>query len=140
MDRYQVSEGPNGPWLELEITNVPQAALTKARASFGWKVVWVAKMRPLKGEDLMPDPEMFFAEMMERMADKHGGQVVDQLTDEIGSTIYDIHHTLSHQLTGCLLDAESEVMVPAIKKPYGRDQSVRATDFLPPKPKLGDLL
>lgn len=140
MDRYQVAASPNGPWLELEITNNPAFALQKARASLGWTVVWVAKMRPLRGEDLMPDPEMMFAEMMERMAEKHGSQVVDQLTDEIGSTFYDIHGKLSHELTGCLLDAESEVMVPAIKKPYGKDQNVRPTDFLPPKPKLEDML
>ena len=44
MERYQVADNPDGPWLELTVCDTPQKALTRARGAFDWKVVWVAKM------------------------------------------------------------------------------------------------
>jgi len=138
MDRYMVSDSPNGPWMEFSITNMPHAALTQARAKMSWSVVWVAKMRPIMGEDLMPSAELMRGEIMERLATQHGGQVVTQLEEDI--QMETLYIDICDAATGHLLDVETEVMVPEIKKAYGRDQSVRATDFLPPKLKIEDLL
>lgn len=138
MDRFMISDSETGPWLELQITNNPAHALQLGRGSFNWPVVWVAKMRPIRGEDLMPSEEVFQGEIMERIADHHGGQAADQLNDEAVFEVMWIE--ACDAITGHLLDVECDVWVPEIKKPYGKDQGVRVTDFLKPKPKLEEML
>lgn len=139
MDRYQIAETENGPWLEMVVTNNPSHALQHARGAFPeWEFIWVAKMRPIKGEDLLPSPEVMFGDMMEQVAQTLGNQVVDQLTDDLLPAY--IGKRLVSELTGCLLDAETDVMVPDIKKRYGRDQFVTMADFVRGKPRLEDLL
>ena len=137
MDRYQVADSPNGPWLELEVTNNPRYALDKARACFGWPVVWVAKMRPIRGRDLLPSQEVMFGEMAEIISDRFGSGMTDQLQQVLNDLAYE---HIEVALTGHLLDEEVDVLVPDIKKPYGRDQTIRANDFLRQKPKLKELL
>ena len=138
MDRYMVSDSPNGPWLEFAVTNMPHHALQTARGKMDWPVVWVAKMRPITGSDLLPPAEVIQGDIMEKLATTQGTQVVTQLEDEINlSQLYD---DLCNAATGHLLDIETDIMVPDIKKPYGSDQNVRHADFLPPKPRLEDLL
>lgn len=138
MDRYMVSDSASGPWLEFVETNNPQHALTTARAKMGWKLIWVAKMRPMDGIDVLGSPEMLWADIMERLTIQHGGSLAAQFAEDADmATLY--KHACD-AVTGHLLDVESELMVPAIKKPYGADQNVRATDFMNQKPKLEDLI
>lgn len=138
MQRYQVSNSPDGPWLELIETGNPAHALEKARAVMDWKVVWVARMRPLWGSDLLPSAEVLHGEVIERIMTRHGSQIADQLNTEVDWERLYVY--LSDTATNHLIDVESECMVPDIKKPYGRDQAVRPNDFDQAKPKLADLM
>jgi hypothetical protein len=140
MDRYQVADSPHGPWIELEVTNNPNFALQKAVASFDWKVVWVAKMVPIRGSDILPPQEVLWGEMLERISILNGSDVAEELREILDDTAF---QHVEVALTGHLLDREVEVLVPSIKHAYGRLQTVRATDFtgLPArKPSLKELL
>ena len=132
MDRYQVANSPRGPWLELQVTNNPAQALAYARASFNWTVVWVARMRPIRGSDVLPTPQVMFGEMEEMISEGFGSDMADLLHDVLNAKAYEHIETA---LTGHLLDEEVDVLVPAIKKPYGKDQAVRAIDFIEEDPK-----
>jgi len=136
MDRYQVSESANGPWIELVVTNNPAQALAKARASFDWPIIWVAKMRPIMGVDLLPPSEVFWADTMERMAILYGNTTVDELEPLMSEQTFEY---LSTALTGALLDAEVEILAPDVKRAYGADQAVKATDFLEDGPEIQKL-
>lgn len=138
MDRYMVSDNANGPWLEFVVTNNPAQALQTARAKMGWSIVWVAKMRPLHGIDVLGPPEMLWADIMERLTVQHGGSLATQFAED--ADMAELYKHACDAVTGHLLDVESELMVPDIKKPYGADQGVRALDFVKPKPKLEDLM
>jgi hypothetical protein len=142
MDRYQIAESPNGPWLELQVTNNPVHALAYARASFAdWRVVWIARMRPIRGSDLLPTPEVMFGEMEEMISDRYGSAMADLLHDALNAEAY---RHIETALTGHLLDEEVDVLVPAIKKSYIKDQAVRPTDFIKEdskrRPSLEELL
>lgn len=138
MDRYMVSDKASGPWLEFVVTNVPQHALQVARAKMGWNVVWVAKMRPIHGMDVLGSPEVMWGDIMERLTVQHGSSLATQFAED--ADMAELYKHVCDAVTGHLLDVESEMMVPDIKKPYGRDQEVRMADFLKPKPKLEDLM
>lgn len=139
MDRYQIAERPNGPWLELQVTNNPLHAAQQAWASFpDWDHIYIAKMRPIEGKDLMPEPEMLLGDIAERLITKYGSSVVSILTDEMD--IYDLHRELCKAATGSLLDADVDVMVPDIVKRYSKHEQPSLADFVKPKPKLEDLL
>lgn len=140
MDRYQVASTPNGPWVELQVTNNPRHALEVARASFDWSVVWVAKMKPLRGADVLPPPEAFWGEMEERISILYGAGMVEELAGVMNSEGYRL---IEVALTGHFLDMEVEALVPDMKHPYGASQSVRANDFIGEekrKPSLKELL
>jgi hypothetical protein len=139
MDRYQIAETSNGPWLELVVTNNPAHALQKARASFpDWNFIYVAKMRPIEGKDLLPEPEILIGELTERAITKYGSTTASQLMDEID--IYAMHSELCRAATGSLLDAETDILVPATIKRYGKNEQASAMDFMKAKPRLEDLM
>ena len=133
MDRYQVAEKETGPWMELVVTNNPRQALAKARASFGWKTVFVALMRPIRGKDLLPSPQIFWSDVAETVATRFGSQAVDELETLIH---YDSYDDVEIALTGILLDAEIDIQVPDIIRWYSKVQEVRPTDFLKEEKKL----
>lgn len=127
MDRYQVAEKETGPWLEMVVTNRPEQALAKARASFNWDTVWVAKMRPIMGEDLLPTPEVFWADVVEEMATKYGSTVADEVSMIANANTYEY---VALALTGALLDAEVEILVPMKTWRYKKDEAVKAIHFM----------
>jgi hypothetical protein len=127
VDRYQVATSPDGPWLELTVTDKPEQALIRAKASFDWPVVWVAKMRPVDALDVLPPQEQFFAEARERLAVLHGSAVCDQFEVLFRNNEF-------VPMVDAMNDAIRrlpEVLVPEIKQPYTRDQMVRPNDFNP---------
>lgn len=137
-DKYMVSNSASGPWLELIATNNPQTALDNARAKMDWKVIWVAKMRPLKGEDIMPEPEMLWGEIMERLVTKHGSTAANSFAEDAKKD--KLCKELIDAATKHMRDVESTAMVPAIKRPYGANQNVRKPDFttIPLNQLIGD--
>lgn len=140
MDRYQVAESDKGPWLELVVTNNPRQALAKARASFGWKTVYVALMRPMRGKDLLPTPEVFWSDVSELVALRYGSTVIDELETSMSMDTLD---EVEVALTGMLLDCGVDILVPDIIRWYGPDKEVKATDFLrnrAHKPTLEELM
>ena len=144
MDRYQVAESEHGPWMELVVTNNPRQALAKARASFGWKTVFVALMRPIRGVDLLPSPAVFWSDVSELVAVRYGSSVIDELETSMSMDSFD---DVEVALTGMLLDCGVEILVPDKIRWYGPDQEVRAIDFVKdeaglrrPRVKLADIL
>ena len=144
MDRYQVAEIEHGPWMELVVTNTPRQALAKARASFGWKTVFVALMRPIRGVDLLPSPAVFWSDVSELVAVRYGSAVIDELETSMAMDSFD---DIEMALTGMLptlMDCGVEILVPDKIRWYGPDQEIRATDFVKeggrPKVKLADIL
>jgi hypothetical protein len=140
MDRYQVAEKENGPWLELVMTNNPHQALAKARSCFGWPTIWVAKMKILRGRDVLPPPEIFWADIMERASVLYGTEVADELSGKLNEVAF---RQIEMVLTGHFLDLNVDILIPDIKHPYGKDQAVKAIHFLEPtsrKPSLKDLM
>ena len=128
MDRYQIAEHPNGPWLELQVTNNPNHALQLARASFpDWDYVYVAKMRPVTGQDILPSEEILHGDIMEGVITKHGSQMADQLHDEIDMSR--LWKDLCNATTGHLLDVESGAMVAGQIKRYGKNDSASPYHF-----------
>lgn len=134
MDRYQVANSPNGPWMEMVVANSPARALDNAQAMFDWSVVWVAKMKPIRGEDILPPQEVFFGELEERISILYGSAMADSLHGVLTGRAY---HLIEMALSGHLLDEEVDLLVPDIKHPYGRDQAVRPNDFKSPGPDDG---
>lgn len=129
MERYQVADSSNGPWLELIETDNPSAelALSKARASFpGWNPVWVAKMRDIEGKDILPSREIFWADIKERLAIEYGNQLVDEMEIVFNTMPFEaLEHAISMSIGYCGVD----IQVPEIKKPYYGGQIVRRDDF-----------
>lgn len=133
-ESYQVSNNPDGPWLDMIRADTPQKALDHARAAFGWARVWVAKMRSLRAEDIAPSREMYFAEMQERVVETLGSSVNDELEEFYSAFPYEV---LLDVLDKRLDSMSVDVVLPAIKRVYGTGQNVKPTDFS--KPKLSDL-
>ncbi len=129
MDRYQVSGSENGPWLELTVTSNPVQALARGRASFDWPIVWVAKMRLIRGVDILPPQEVLFGDLEELVSVRHGSAMADALHQSLNTKAY---RRIEAVLTGHLLDEGVTVLVPDIKHRYGKDQAVRPSDFLTP--------
>jgi len=127
MDRYQVSDRASGPWLEFVTTDRPQVALDTARNKMGWNIIWVAKMRPLRGNDVLPEAAVFWGETMERLSVLFGNNLASQFAESVDQM--DIHHRLAETVTRLLEDNHSDVWVPGIKKAYGLDQNVKPGDF-----------
>ena len=138
MDRYMVSDNANGPWLEFTVTNLPQRALEVARSKMDWKIVWVAKMRPIMGIDVLGSPEVVWGDIMERLTVQFGGSLASQFAED--ADMAEIYKHACDAVTGYLLDVESELMVPDIKKPYGVGQNTKMTDFMKTKPDLDGLI
>lgn len=126
MDRYQVSGSENGPWFELTVTNNPVQALARGRASFEWPVVWVAKMRLIRGGDILPSKEVLFGDLEEFVSVKHGSAMADALHQSLNAKAY---RRIEAVLTGHLVEEGVTVLVPDIKHRYGKDQAVRPHDF-----------
>jgi hypothetical protein len=142
MDRYQIAEKPEGPWLELAATSDPVRALAFARASFDWKVVWVAKMRLIEGADILPEREQFWADIKERLAILYGSVLIDELEVMFTTMPFEI---MEVALDTSLDAYDIDVLIPEIKRPYGKDQNVRPADFkeaITPKkkPSLRELM
>ena len=127
MDRFQIAETENGPWLEFVVTNNPAQALAVGQARMDWPVIWGAKMRPVTGEDILPPQELLFGDFEERAAILYGSAFADDLHKVLNTLAWD---RLASLLSGHLLDVEVDLMVPDIKRPYRRLQAVRPTDFI----------
>jgi len=125
MDNFQISDKPAGPWLQLADYKSAQQALDSARGNFQWPMVWVAKMRRLKAQDLLPPPEHMVGEMLERVSTLHGSNTADILSEHIDGIVSETYNGCQLRMDGLHIG----VLVPDIKRAYGRDKNVRPADF-----------
>lgn len=132
--KWAVSGSPNGPWLGLSDAEHPQQVLDKARASFDWPVIWVAKMRPLDGSDIVPSPQVLWGDVEEWVVEHFGSSVAEELAGEFDLT--DVHTLMEDAVTDYLVQKRIPVWVPSIKQPYSQHQNVRGDHFRKVKPSL----
>jgi hypothetical protein len=125
MDRFEISDKPNGPWLALYEYQTPQQALEAGKASFQWPVVYVAKMRKIDPSDVMR--RSFIMDMTEDLTLRHGNALAEDImnrllssTDQIINSVWD---AIEKALEG------DPIWVADMIHKYDKDQNVRPADF-----------
>lgn len=139
-DNYFVSDSPRGPWLDFG-AHTPQKALEVARSRMDWVTTYVAKMRPLKGEDILPELEYFMADIRERAAIQYGSQIVDGLESLMKDRKFP-YHAFGSALDEHLLFG-SDLYVPEKMFGFTGDEMVRPGQFgpiAPPKISLKEIM
>jgi hypothetical protein len=109
---------------------------------FDWPVIWLAKMRPLKGSDLLSSQQMFVGETLERVHDIFGREAAAAL--EESGTLVKLHAQLVEAADETFNDMRDRPLVPDVKRPYGKNaRGARADDFVneaPSKPSLRSMI
>jgi len=125
-DRFQFSNKPNGPWIELRPYTTAQQALEAGKAGFQWSTVFVARMREIDTADVL-SPN-FVDDLAEDLVLKHG----NELAEEIIARIKRNSVVFTHAMWAAVelgLAGDDPIWVADMVHQYGPDQNVRPADF-----------
>ena len=125
-ERYQFSNKPNGPWIELRPYTTAQQALEAGKAGFQWSTVFVARMREIDTADVLSTN--FVNDLAEDLVLKHGNELAEEIIARIKKNSVAFTHAMWDAVE-LGLAGDDPIWVADMVHQYGPDMNVRPADF-----------